>query len=77
MALDLNDEFENGLYSCCQLVTWADEQWFAWTEAALEDGRPLDEVTKPLEIHEVEPERVLVRVRSERQQANKSLPRIG
>jgi hypothetical protein len=72
MVLGLNDEFERGLYSCCQLVAWADEQWFAWTEAASEDGTPLDEATKPLEIHEAEP--VLVRVRSERQQRNKQLP---
>ena len=46
MALGLNDEFERGFYSCCQLVAWADEQWLAWTEAALEDGKPLDKVTK-------------------------------
>jgi hypothetical protein len=74
MVLGLNDEFERGLYSCCQLVAWADEQWFAWTEAASEDGKPLDKVTKPLEIHEAQPEPVLARVRSERQQGNKSLP---
>jgi hypothetical protein len=77
MVLGLNDEFERGLYSCCQLVAWADEQWLAWTEAASEDGKPLDKVTMPLEIHEAEPEPVLVRVRSERKQGNKSLPWIG
>ena len=75
MALGLNDEFEKGLYSCCQLVAWADEQWFAWTEAASEDGKPLDQATKPIEIHEAEP--VLVRVRNKRQQGNKSLPWIA
>jgi len=75
MALGLNDEFEKGLYSCCQLVAWADEQWCAWTEAASEDGKPLDQATKPIEIHEAEP--VLVRVRNKRQQGNKSLPRIA
>jgi len=48
MVLGLNDEFERGLYSCCQLVAWADEQWLAWTEAALEDGKPLDKVTSLL-----------------------------
>jgi hypothetical protein len=77
IVLGLNDEFERGLYSCCQLVAWADEQWLAWTEAASEDGKPLDKVTMPLEIHEAEPEPVLVRVRSERKQGNKSLPWIG
>jgi len=74
MVLGLNDEFERGLYSCCQLVAWADEQWLAWTEAALEDGKPLDKVTKPLEIDPAEPEPVLVRVRSKGQQGNKSRP---
>ena len=74
MALGLNDEFEKGLYSCCQLVAWADEQWFAWTEAASEDGKPLDQATKPIEIHEAEPEPVLVRVRNKRRQGNESFP---
>jgi 2',3'-cyclic-nucleotide 2'-phosphodiesterase (5'-nucleotidase family) len=77
MVLGLNEEFERGLYSCCQLVTWADEQWLAWTEAASEDGKALDEVTKPIEIHEAEREPVLVRVRSGRQQGNRSLPWFG
>jgi hypothetical protein len=72
MVLGLNDEFERGLYSCCQLVAWADEQWFAWTVAASEDGKPVDEVTKPLEIDHAEPEPVLVRVRNKSQQGNKS-----
>jgi hypothetical protein len=71
-ALGLNDEFERGLYSCCQVVAWADEQWRAWIEAASEDGKPVDEVTKPLEIHEAEPEPVLVAVRKQRQQGNES-----
>ncbi len=29
---------------------WADEQWQAWITAAAEDGKPEEEVTKPLEI---------------------------
>ena len=74
MALGLNDEFERGLYSCCQLVVWADEQWLAWTEAASEDGKPLDQATKPIEIHATELEPVLVRVRNKHQQGNESLP---
>lgn len=74
MALGLNDEFEKGLYSCCQLVAWADEQWCAWTEAASEDGKPLDQATKPIEIHVAEPEPVVVRVRDKRQRGDKSLP---
>ena len=66
MVLGLKDEFEKGLYICCQVVAWADEQWLAWTEAASEDGQPLDQATKPLEIQEAEPEPLLVRVRSKR-----------
>jgi hypothetical protein len=71
-ALGLNAEFETGVYSCCQVVTWADEQWRAWIEAASEDGKSVDEVTKPLEIHEAEPEPMLVPVRKKRQQGNES-----
>lgn len=77
MVLGLNDEFESGLHSCCQLVAWADEQWLAWIEAASEDGKPVDKVTEPLEILEREPERVLVHVRTERRQRNEWPPKIG
>jgi len=68
-VLGLNDEFESGLHSCCQLVAWADEQWLAWMEAASEDGKPVDKVTAPLEVPEIleaEPEPVVVRVRGGR-----------
>lgn len=79
MVLGLNDEFESGLHSCCELVAWADEQWLAWIEAASEDGKPVDEVTEPLEIKEkeAEPEPVYVRLRSQRQQENEWPRRIG
>ena len=36
-ALSLQNEFKAGAYSCCQLIVWADEQWLAWSEAAIED----------------------------------------
>lgn len=52
LVLGFQEEFQNGVYSCCQVVAWADEQWLAWAEAAAEDGRPEEEVTKPLEIME-------------------------
>jgi hypothetical protein len=51
-VLGFQKEFRKGQYSCCQVVAWADEQWLAWAEAAAEDGRPEEEVTKPLEILE-------------------------
>jgi hypothetical protein len=48
-TLGLQRELQNGLYTCCQIAAWADEQWLAWLEAAEEDGKPTDAVTKPLE----------------------------
>ena len=50
MVLGFQEEFQAGVYSCCQVVMWADEQWLALTEAAAEDGRSEEEVTRPLEI---------------------------
>jgi hypothetical protein len=50
LVLGFQDEFQAGKYSCCQVVAWADEQWLAWAEAAAEDGRSEEEVTKRLEI---------------------------
>jgi hypothetical protein len=54
----------SGIYTCCQVVAWADEQWQAWLEAANEDGKQVDDVTRPLE--RVETEAVLVPVRIRR-----------
>ena len=69
-VLGFNDEFERGLYSCCQLVAWADEQWRAWIGAASKGGKLVDGVRKPLELNEAELEPILVRVRKRRQQGN-------
>ncbi len=49
-VVGFQNEFEAGVYSCCQVVMWADEQWQAWITAAAEDGKSEEEVTKPLEI---------------------------
>jgi hypothetical protein len=49
-ALGFQNEFRSGVYTCCQIVSWADGQWLAWVEAAVEDGKPVEDVTKPLEI---------------------------
>ncbi len=48
-TLGLQSELQNGFYNCCQIAGWADEQWLAWLEAAHQDGRPADDVTRPLE----------------------------
>jgi hypothetical protein len=59
------DEFLAGIYTCCQVVQWADEQWVAWQEAACEDGKPAEEVTRPLEF-QPDVQFVPVRVRKPR-----------
>jgi hypothetical protein len=38
-TLGLLQEFESGLYSCCQISEWAEEQCQAWFEALAEDDR--------------------------------------
>lgn len=53
-ALGLSEEFDIGVHFCCQMAAWADEQWLAWSEAAQEDGRSMEEATLPLEVSETE-----------------------
>lgn len=59
-ALGFLGEFAAGTYSCCQVVQWADEQWLAWQDAAREDGKVPEEVTRSLEF---EPDERFVPVR--------------
>jgi hypothetical protein len=65
-TLGFQGEFQNGTYTCCQIVAWADEQWLAWAEAAEQDGTPVEEATKPLEA--VHQKKMLVRVSARRAQ---------
>ena len=65
-ALGFEEEFASGIYSCCQVVSWADEQWVAWLDAAKEDGKIAENVTGPLEISEPAREFVHVRRRTPR-----------
>lgn len=51
-VLGFQAEYQAGLYTCCQVVAWADEQWLSWAEAAAEDGKCEEEATKPLEVLE-------------------------
>ena len=37
-TLGLLQEFQCGIYTCCQISEWADEQWLAWSKAADEDA---------------------------------------
>jgi hypothetical protein len=65
-TLGLLQEFECGIYSCCQISEWADEQWLAWSKAAHEDANYADEADSPLPSDEAEP--ILVPVRFRRAQ---------
>jgi hypothetical protein len=62
-TLGLQEELQSGVFTCCQIAEWADEQWLAWLEAAEEDGRPTNDVTKLLESDETKAALVPVRLR--------------
>jgi len=62
-SLGLLQEFEGGVYTCCQIVAWADEQSAAWFDATQEDSHPADIVTLRPEVDSGEIEAVLVPVR--------------
>jgi hypothetical protein len=53
-AVGLEQELQGGIYTCCQIAEWADEQWFAWFEAIQEDGKRVDDVTRRAELSETE-----------------------
>ncbi len=63
-AIDFEAEFLAGLYDCCQVVQWSEEQWLAWREAACEDGKTIDEVMPALGSEE--PEKAFVKVQIRR-----------
>jgi hypothetical protein len=65
-TLGLLKELQSGMYTCCQVVAWADEQWLAWVEAAEEDGYGADDVIRSLE--SAEAETVIIPVRFRRRQ---------
>jgi hypothetical protein len=65
-TLGLEQECQSGVYTCCQIVAWADEQWLAWFEATREDSNPVDNINASVPLDESEG--VLVPVRLRRQQ---------
>ena len=67
-TLGLLQEFESGIYSCCQIVEWADEQCWAWCEATEEDRRLVDSMTGRLQVDEDDNEGAVVPVRLRRRQ---------
>jgi hypothetical protein len=36
-TLGLEQEFQSGIYTCCKIAEWAQEQWSAWAQATEED----------------------------------------
>lgn len=67
-TLGLLQEFQNGVYNCCQIVQWADEQCLAWFEATEGDSTLVDNMTGRSQVDEGESEGVLVPVRLRRRQ---------
>jgi len=47
--LGLLSELQQGLYTCCQISEWADEQLSAWLEAMYQDAQLFDEIGGPNE----------------------------
>ena len=58
-SLGLQQELQSGIYTCCQITAWADEQALAWFEALHADAKPIEHT----ELLEWQSEAVLVRVR--------------
>jgi hypothetical protein len=63
LVLGFEEEFASGTYTCCQVVQWADEQWLAWSKAAEQDGKKMEDITLPLEISDPTHEFARVRAR--------------
>jgi hypothetical protein len=45
-TLGLLQELQSGIYTCCQIAEWADEQWSAWFEATEEANKCAAQITK-------------------------------
>jgi hypothetical protein len=65
-TLGLLQEFQSGIYTCCQIAEWAAEQSLAWFEATCDCRNPDGDATTLLESDEKES--VLVPVRTRRPQ---------
>ena len=55
-VLGFEEQFRAGIYSCCQIVQWADEQWLAWLEAANQDRTANEGLTQSPWARDSEPE---------------------
>lgn len=63
-SLGLQEEFQSGTYTCCQISEWSDEQLLAWFEAAHADGECAEYVPPG----QTEAQSVFVYVRAKRPQ---------
>src|SRR5438309_7686367 len=64
-TLGLQEEFQRGIYTCCQLAQWSQEQWASWFEAT-HDQDPRDISQEVSESEASDAEAVLVPVRFRR-----------
>jgi hypothetical protein len=62
-TLGLLEEFRGGVYTCCQVAMWANEQWLAWFDAVDGGGT---ELAAGIELPEEPEESLLVPVRLRR-----------
>ena len=62
-TLGLEEEIQNGVYTCCQIAAWAHEQWLAWFEATKEDAKRGCEKTVRADYEKAEMALVPVRFR--------------
>src|SRR3954452_22099984 len=65
-TLGLMQEFQSGIYTCCQIAEWALEQSLAWFEATRDCRKPDQNATRLLGSDEMDS--VLVPVRTRRPQ---------
>jgi hypothetical protein len=62
-TLGLLEEFRGGVYTCCQVAMWGDEQWLAWLDAVDGGGT---ELAAGIELPEEPEESLLLPVRLRR-----------
>ena len=62
-AIGLRQQFESGIYTCCQITEWANEQWSAWFEAIQEDSMRVEDMSSQCEFDDGDAMFVPVRLR--------------
>lgn len=65
-SLGLYQELQSGVYTCCQIAEWADEQALAWFAAAHEDSKLVNDLNNPGECEPTDALLVPVRLRRPR-----------